>query len=927
MRLSILILLTFFYSISYTQQLSWDLSSSGEGVSNHQELECLDFIAGSGLTSFSFGSNGASAKQWTTGGLDENDYFQAAFVSSAQDTFVLNTIEFGERRSGTSIRTYEIRYSNQEDFLLHDTLTVVNVPDNDSERDTTIENLEILIFPQDTLFIRWYAYNAESSTYTWRINNATLKMYLSTYVVDVTAPELDAIEFLNTTSIQMNFDEALDSNSFQLSDFQIDQTINPVSIDKSLSLQGKIILNFANAFPSEQSMSLMYKNIADLEANKIVPERYINITYVATPPILESAEVQGDRQIKMYFNQEIMPDSLELSNFILNESIHPISIDKSNTYNGVLILNYENAFPEEVSLNLGYKNIYDMDGNTISTEQFVELSYYIAKPFYVLINEIMVDPTPRVYLPENEYIELYNNKNFPININHWILTRNTSNYTLPSVEIAANSYLLIVPEDKAAYYDTTLNIIELNFGSLANSEGTIVLKSEDNTWIHQVNYTSEWHSESHKSNGGWSLELIDQTDACNMANNWKSSIDEMGGTPGKVNSVNGDNNLSNELEILNVYFVEDTSALAQVIIQLNQYLSPSFIINSNNYILDGNTATLAEYTQGNSYLSLFFNDVFEENVKYNLIIKDGLETCDGSIIDLPTEVYIGIPSLIDSNDIVINEVLFNPRDDNEKYIEFYNQSEKIIDLQELKLGILEEDLIKPKDVLSDVPMVVFPQDYFVLTKDRNNILAQYSVKNKNRLFNSEEIPSYSTKEDYLFLLNRGDKIIDVMHYSEDYHNPIIADNEGVSLEKTNPKNIGTNRSSWQSASQNTGFGTPTYQNSQFSDISSNIDTKISFESETFSPDMDGYNDYLTINYKLEKSGYTANVKIYNSKGQFILQLVSNEFTGKEGVWTWDGRDVNNNSSALGIYILVFEFIHADGELIQEKKVCTIASKL
>jgi flagellar hook assembly protein FlgD len=91
--------------------------------------------------------------------------------------------------------------------------------------------------------------------------------------------------------------------------------------------------------------------------------------------------------------------------------------------------------------------------------------------------------------------------------------------------------------------------------------------------------------------------------------------------------------------------------------------------------------------------------------------------------------------------------------------------------------------------------------------------------------------------------------------------------------------------------------------------------------------MDGYEDYLKINYQLEKSGYSANVSIYDTKGHKIIDLVENELTGKQGHWTWDGRNQNDASSALGIYILIFELIHADGEIINEKMVCTLAGKL
>ena len=827
MKQFVTVLLLILSISSFSQLLTWELSADGTGVSNQQELTCLNFTAGNGLSSFTFASTGAYAKSWSNASLDPDDYFQVGFISSAQDTFELNSIEYSERRSSTGIHNYELRYSTDSNFVTYTSMGIVSVPDNDSERDTVINNVDVLIIPQDTFYLRWYAYNAESSAGSWRINDGSLKMFLSTYVEDLTAPNLLVAEVVNAQTIQMSFDESIDASSFQLSDFQINQSINPSALDISLVSQGIIKLTFSNDLPQEQSLNLRYRNIAD-------------------------------------------------------ES-----------------------------------------GNTIVGEQFVELFYYQAKAFYVLIDEIMADPSPTVYLPESEYIELYNSKDFAMNLEGWTLDINSYSYILPICEIPAKSYLLLVPIDNKSLFDSTLNMIEVfPDGKITNSEARITLHSPEGEWVHQVNYTEDWHTENYKKNGGWSVEMIDKVQPCNMLNNWSSSVDNLGGTPDKDNSINGENTKLSDLEILNVYF--DTT---NVIIQFNQYLDPTYQPNQYCFLLDANSPNTVVYQIGEDYMSLSFDDVYEENTPYNLTISDTIFICDGSYIDIPFTLRIGIPTQVDSNDIVINEIFFNPIGDNKQYVEFYNQSDKILDLQEMKLAVLDDDIIKPKDVISDVPMIVFPKDYFVLTKDRNNILSQFNVKYPDRLFQTEEIPSLSTTEDYFYLLNKGDKVIDEIHYMEDFHNPILSEVEGVSLEKVNPKSSGLTASAWQSASQSSGFGTPTYQNSQFSDENTESDDVISFESETFSPDMDGYKDYLIINYKLEKSGYAANVNIYDSKGHYIYELVSNEYTGREGQWTWDGRDMNKESSPLGIYILVFEFIHADGSVIEEKKVCTIAGKL
>ncbi len=1085
---------------SFSQQLSWQLSVDGSGNSNHQELNCIDFTAGSGVTSFTFGSTGAYAKSWGVAGLDNNDYFQVGFTSVALDTFQLDNIQYSERRSNTGIRTYELRYSTQADFSTYTSLGIVNIPDNDLERDTSLQNLQLQIMPQSSFYLRWYGYNTEGSTGSWRINDGSLKMYLSTYVPDVTPPELDYAEVIDATTIQMNLDDMLDSNSYQLSDFILDGTINPQYIDNSQVYQGVIILHFANDFPFAQIMNLKYQNISDT------------------------------------------------------------------------------------------------DGNTIEGEQNVQLVYYTPEPFSLIIDEIMADPDPVVYLSENEYFEIYNSKNFPISLRGWKLKNGNSTYNFPNVDIVANSYLLVIPNGTANLYDESINKIEMDFGSIGNSSASLSLSSPQGNWIHQVNYRSDWHAESYKKSGGWSVEMIDLLQPCNMSNNWASSLSTVGGTPGAINSVYGQTVENPDLEISHAYLSDSN----KVVLELNKMLSPYYTPNALGFTINQDNPYEIQYLIGTQYISMTFVNNFDTNVVYQLQITDTLKSCNETYLTIPSSFNLGLPLLVDSNDIIFNEILFNPKSDEEKYIEFYNQSDKILDLQEMKLGLWDDGVIVMKDFISDIPLVVFPhqyfvltknrnvvidkrvvaypdhvfntdqflslsttkdriyilnrgnqildevyydeiyqnpslttfdgvalektnpendglcpqswhsaseergfgtptsanssgivnpdnidltienayfndsisltirfnkllsvdylpnvegfiineqypdsviykaghdiiklyfsnsfqenqvynleirdsittcagdfleipsffkmgipfkvdsndlvineiffnpeganktfiecynqsekiidlseiklgildgdkisaksslfsepivvfpEDYFVLTKDKANILEQFYVKNPLRLYQTEEMPTLSSTEDYIFILNKGDKQIDEAHYMEDYHNPILAKNEGVSLEKINSATSGLSTSAWQSASQTSGFGTPTYENSQYSEIGEEGADIISFESETFSPDMDGYHDYLIINYELEKSGYSANVKIYNSKGQFILDLVTNEFTGKRGQWTWDGRDTEGKSSPLGIYIVVFEFVHSDGEMIQKKKVCTIAGKL
>ncbi len=828
MRLRFLIFLLGMYSLSlFPQTVAWELTENGIGVSDNQKLVPLDFSFGSGLTSTTFAASGAYAKGWSTEGLDANDYFQVAVCSNASDTLELMSIAYSERRSNSSIRDYEIKYSSDADFLNSISLGVVHLPDNDQERDTIIEDLGIWLLPDDTVFVRWYGYHSEGNSGTWRINNGSLKLQFQTYTHDLTPPQLIYAKAISDKKIALMFDDKLDTLSIQKEDFRLQTDIHPIGVDKEMFRQGKLILEFENSFPLEENMTLYYQQISD--------------------------------------------DA----------------------------------------------------GNVIDAEQSVNLVYYLPEAFCVLITEIMADPSPSVYLPESEYIELYNTKPFPISLKDWSLQINTSHYSVGDLMIDGHSFALLVPNEKAALFDDSLNVYELFANNkLTNSGGKVKLLDAQNQWICQVDYAQDWHQESYKKEGGWSLEMIDLDFPCDMQNNWTSSLSNLGGTPGNINSVDGVLSYVSYMNVEYAYW-QDCSC----IVKFNQMLAPDYVPNPSLFELDGEEAQSVFYTSGNDVLEIVFDNDLQPQTTYTLTIRDTIVNCSGEVVALPLQLPLGLPDAVEHGDLVINELLFNPKNQHVQYLEIYNVSDKIIDLQELKLGVQKNDGIDYASSLFDIPVIIFPKDYLVVTKNKADILQVFNVKYPDKLFQTNEIPRISIQKGHLFLANKGDLVIDEVLYDEAYHSPVLYDNEGVALEKINPQLSGVKAQSWQSASQASGFGTPTYQNSQYSEMSEHLSAQFELKNEIFSPDMDGYQDYMLLNYHLEKSGYQAQVKIYDAQGRLVKDLVSNEYTGMQGVWTWDGKNNQGQRQAMGIYVIYVELTHPDGDVLQQKMTCTLVAKM
>ena len=160
--------------LSFSQQelVTYVLTSDGVGVDNN-------YISSTSFTSvntntLSFGSDGAYASGWPTD-ASVTDYFEISITPDVGYKLNISEIDFGERRSGTGIRDYQVQWS-VDNFTNSTTIATVNVPDNDSERSGDITSLSIAVADGETIKIRWYGYNAEGGAGTWRINNSTLKV-------------------------------------------------------------------------------------------------------------------------------------------------------------------------------------------------------------------------------------------------------------------------------------------------------------------------------------------------------------------------------------------------------------------------------------------------------------------------------------------------------------------------------------------------------------------------------------------------------------------------------------------------------------------------------------------------------------------------------------------------------------------------------
>jgi len=168
--------------------------------------------------------------------------------------------------------------------------------------------------------------------------------------------------------------------------------------------------------------------------------------------------------------------------------------------------------------------------------------------------------------------------------------------------------------------------------------------------------------------------------------------------------------------------------------------------------------------------------------------------------------------------------------------------------------------------------------------------------------------------------------MDRVSYSSDWHFQLLDVTDGVSLERMDPEGISNDQNNWHSAAEAIGFGTPGGKNSQYYPALTN--GEFSFTSATVSPDNDGFEDVLQINYEMSEPSLLGTFTIYDDRGRKIRELLKSELLATKGTFTWDGVSDLETKTSIGTYVAVFEAYSLDGALIfTKRKAFVVAGKL
>ena len=538
--------------------------------------------------------------------------------------------------------------------------------------------------------------------------------------------------------------------------------------------------------------------------------------------------------------------------------------------------------------------------------------------YAVVINEVMADPSPVIGLPNAEYIELRNNSSSTINLNKWRIDNGTTTAVVSvNYLLAPDSLVILCSRAQAVFFNAPSKTLGLtSFPALTNEGDLLTLTAPDGKTIHAMSYDINSYGNTVQSTGGWSLEMIDPRMPCNVIN-WRASTNSKGGTPGTENSLYKKFSIDNQLQALQCTALNDKVLL----LTLNQGADSVSLAMANHYQLSGSSSAVIN---AKAIPPLFMSveislqQAMEPNRIYYLKASP-IKGCNSNKLD-SLEIRTGLAKAPEPGDLVINEILFDPPTGGADFIELHNLSGALINVKDLMIGSRNATgSIGAAFAASEKDHHLFPGDFIVLSSDTGFVKRQWPKSISEKMMQVKSLPSFPDDKGNCLVMNKQGKVIDELNYTDDMHYPLLTNKAGVSLERVDPKSSSSATGNWHSASSDVNHATPGWANSQFRKLDSADKSNIRLFPALISPDNDGQDDLLNIQYQFNESGTLLSAYVFNQYGQLLSKIIDNRLCGISGSFSWNGFDAKNNRLPEGVYVVLIETFNLNGKTQRLKK--------
>jgi hypothetical protein len=642
--------------------------------------------------------------------------------------------------------------------------------------------------------------------------------------------------------------------------------------------------------------------------------KYLGLRYSYSPAQDRKLWVD-DLSVKGSFHRDTVPprvaglrvlklDGLEVT---YSEPVSPSGPDRYN-WNGMspdsLLLSgaihrlfFREPFPNRITQALHISGLLDLEGNRM-VDTLVYYRQDLAAFGDVVINEILTDPDPSVYLPPCEFVELYNRYVSPIDLNGWRLEVNNRVYEMRGSLIQPQGYAVLThPDCDGKYGDAVQEGALTSSTALVNGGASIRLLDPFGRLIHCVEYEEMIRYGHQKTDGGWSLERADPDNLCGGAENWDISIDDRGGTPGGENSQR--------------YSIPDYSPPYAVGLGVPSGDRISLVFDEyilvqpgdqSRFLLDNIPFTHAasRTTYAGKELLLDLAHPTESGRLYHLVLED-VSDCAGNVAP-EQEITFRLPDPPAPGMPVINEIMYDPIVGGSEYIEIYNQGENHFDLYDLQLEIREPGSITGSSVpVMETSRLLFPKQYVVLCRDEWVLRDAWMPGREVMVIGLENWKKLPGSGACIRLTDRSGKPVDQVCYHDSMHHDQLQITTGVSLERIDP-DCAAGPQCWTSAAASVHHGTPGTRNSQAMAVEGRRQA-LKLTPKVFSPDGDGQDDLLLITLDTRVAGGVLDLYVTDLSGNFIRQIVTRGLAGTGDQFYWDGEDAHGRLVHPGIYVV------------------------
>lgn len=640
-------------------------------------------------------------------------------------------------------------------------------------------------------------------------------------------------------------------------------------------------------------------------------------------PVLVAVQVTSATEIVLLFDERLDATSVPAATYTIAPVLSITNVQLDPGSNDRVRVTLSTPLLEGNTHTILVEGIADCSGNVATSNGPLPFSLIIpSTPALgdVVINEIMPDPSPVVQLPDAEYVELFNttaDKYF--DLTGWAFATLSTQANLPSVLLGPGDHLLLVNTAQLSNFSGVPNALgwSLSNTALLNTGTTLTLTAPGELVIDVVAYSSTWYGDDVKDDGGWSLERKNPFAPCSDGGNWTASNDERGGTPGAQNSVYNDTPDTTPPTLNSV----QVASASEVILVFNEGVDAASAVAATYTITPTLNVLVAVPT--NDRVRLLLSGELVAGTFYTVTVE-GVADCSGNELALGTGSF-ALPEPISANDIIINEVLYDPIGTGSDFVELYNRSAKVLSLGGLQLANESNGVIGNYRLITADPVILMPGEYILLATNSLDIATRYPQSRTER-FLQMSLPSYNNGSGTVVVADAENNTIDLFRYDDNLHFTLLNTTEGTSLERVDPNRPTSDDTNWHSAAQDIGKATPGFENSQYAPAPE-ARGEMTIDPAIFSPDNDGHQDLLTIAYRFDQPGFVGTMIVYDIAGRAVRTLWNNELLGTSGAVSWDGIMDSGSKARMGPYIVLLEAYDLSGNVEKFRQTVTLAHRL